>query len=240
MLHSSELVRPSQVVNSHWDTSGGNSEKKIHRTTPLNSEEPTSQNSIAALPLVTYQAGETVIADGSRTARVLILRRRRRDRRGGRRFPRVTEPGAVFRGILRPTRSAQQSRRAHSGNLAVSRRRCSRPSETKSDRRTRYDGVSTPAGQRGRFQNVSNFTVDFVGHLILFRVFTGWAQKSNREMEKKMNKQMTPAEIELVQQSFARPDPISDKAALVRVELCPWPPPPNIPAAIAPAGMTMK
>ena len=30
-----------------------------------------------------------------------------------------------------------------------------------------------------------------------------------------MNKQMTPAEIELVQQSFARPDPISDKAALV-------------------------
>ena len=30
-----------------------------------------------------------------------------------------------------------------------------------------------------------------------------------------MNKQMTPAEIELVQQSFARFAPISDKAALV-------------------------
>jgi len=59
-------------------------------------------------------------------------------------------------------------------------------------------------------------------------------------MEKKMNKQMTPAEIELVQQSFVRPDPISDKAALVEVESGPWPPPPNIPAAIAPAGMTMK
>src|SRR4029077_8425236 len=102
--------------------------------------------------------------------------------------------------------SAQQSRRAHSGNLTVSRRRCSRPSETKPDRRTRYDGVSTPAGQRERSPNVSNFTVDFVGHLILFRVFTGWAPKSNREMEKKMNKQMTPAEIELVQQSFAKPD----------------------------------
>jgi hypothetical protein len=55
-----------------------------------------------------------------------------------------------------------------------------------------------------------------------------------------MNKQMTTAEIELVQQSFARRDPISDKAALVGVELGPWPPPPNIPAAIAPAGMTMK
>jgi len=52
-----------------------------------------------------------------------------------------------------------------------------------------------------------------------------------------MNKQMTPAEIELVQQSFARPDPISDKAALVGVESGPWPPPPNIPAAIACLGV---
>jgi hypothetical protein len=59
-------------------------------------------------------------------------------------------------------------------------------------------------------------------------------------MERKMNKQMTTAEIELVQQSFAGRDPISDKAALVGVEPGPWPPPPNIPAAIAPAGMTMK
>ena len=31
-----------------------------------------------------------------------------------------------------------------------------------------------------------------------------------------MNKQMTPAEIELVQQSFARFAPLSDKATLVR------------------------
>ena len=75
-------------------------------------------------------------------------------------------------------------------------------------------------------------------HLILFRVFTG--DKSNREEEKKMNKQMTPAEIELVQQSFARLAPISDKAALAEVQSGPWPPPPNIPAAISPAGMTMK
>jgi len=82
--------------------------------------------------------------------------------------------------------------------------------------------------------------VDFVGDLILFRVFTKWPQKSNREMEKKMNKQMTPAEIKLVQQSFARPAPISVGAALAAVESGPWPPPPNIPAAIAPAGMTMK
>jgi CRP-like cAMP-binding protein len=97
MLHSSELVRPFQVVNSHWDTSGENSEKKNHRTTPLNSEKPTSQNSIAALPLVTYQAGETVIADGSRTARVLILKKGavaiiKEDTE----IAKVTEPGAVF------------------------------------------------------------------------------------------------------------------------------------------------
>ena len=97
MLHSSELVRPFQVVNAHWDTVGENGEKKIHCTTPLNSEEPTSQNSIAALPLVTYQAGETVIADGSRTARVLILKKGavaiiKEDTE----IAKVTEPDAVF------------------------------------------------------------------------------------------------------------------------------------------------
>ena len=55
-----------------------------------------------------------------------------------------------------------------------------------------------------------------------------------------MNKQMTSAETELVQQSFAGLAPISNKAALAEVQSGPWPPPPNIPAAIAPAGMTMK
>ena len=53
-----------------------------------------------------------------------------------------------------------------------------------------------------------------------------------------MNKQMTPAEIELLQQSvgFA---PISGKAALVEVEAGPLPPP-HIPAALAFASVTMK
>ena len=54
-----------------------------------------------------------------------------------------------------------------------------------------------------------------------------------------MNKQMTPAEIEFVQQSFARFTPISEKAALVGVESGPLPPP-NIPATIALASVTMK
>jgi CRP-like cAMP-binding protein len=97
MLHSSELARPFQVVNSHWDTRVENSEKKIHRTTPLNSEVPTSQNNIAALPVVTYQPGDIIIAYGSRTARVLILKEGavaiiKEDTE----IAKVTEPGAVF------------------------------------------------------------------------------------------------------------------------------------------------
>jgi hypothetical protein len=64
-------------------------------------------------------------------------------------------------------------------------------------------------------------------------------RKSDREEEKKMNKQMTPAEIELLQQGFAALAPISGKAALVEVEAGPLPPP-NIPAALAFASVTMK
>ena len=63
--------------------------------------------------------------------------------------------------------------------------------------------------------------------------------KSNCEEEKKMNKQMTPAEIEVLQQSFARFAPLSEKATLVGIESGPLPPP-NVPAALALAGMTMK
>ena len=54
-----------------------------------------------------------------------------------------------------------------------------------------------------------------------------------------MNKQMTPAEIEVLQQSFARFAPLSEKATLVGIESGPLPPP-NIPVALALAGMTMK
>jgi hypothetical protein len=55
-----------------------------------------------------------------------------------------------------------------------------------------------------------------------------------------MNKQMTPMEIEIIQQSFARLAPVSDKAALVGVEAGPLPSALNIPAAIALTSMTMK
>ena len=97
MLHSSELVRRSQVCNSHRETGSEKREKTIHRATPLNSEKRASQSSIAALPLVTYQVGETVIADGSKSARLLILKKGavtivKEDTE----IATVTEPGAVF------------------------------------------------------------------------------------------------------------------------------------------------
>jgi CRP-like cAMP-binding protein len=42
---------------------------------PLIPDEAAFQNSLASLPLVTYQPGETVIVDGSKSGRLLILRK---------------------------------------------------------------------------------------------------------------------------------------------------------------------
>jgi CRP-like cAMP-binding protein len=55
------------------------------------------QRSLAALPLTIYQAGETVLAEGSRTDRLLILRKGNvAVVKEGIEFAKVTEPGAVF------------------------------------------------------------------------------------------------------------------------------------------------
>jgi CRP-like cAMP-binding protein len=55
------------------------------------------QKSLAALPLAVYQAGETVLAEGSRTDRLLIFRKGSvAVVKGGIEIARVTEPGAVF------------------------------------------------------------------------------------------------------------------------------------------------
>ena len=55
------------------------------------------QNSLADLPLVTYQPGETVIVDGSKTGRLLILKKGNvvvvKD---DTEIAKVAEPGAVF------------------------------------------------------------------------------------------------------------------------------------------------
>jgi CRP-like cAMP-binding protein len=57
----------------------------------------TFQNSLATLPLVTYQAGETVIADGSKTGRLLILSKGTvAIVKEGTEIAKVAEPGAVF------------------------------------------------------------------------------------------------------------------------------------------------
>jgi CRP/FNR family cyclic AMP-dependent transcriptional regulator len=60
-------------------------------------DRATFQNSLTGLPVVTYQAGETIIADGSKTGRLLILRKGivaivKEDTE----IAKVAEPGAVF------------------------------------------------------------------------------------------------------------------------------------------------
>ena len=64
---------------------------------PLIPDKAAFQNSLASLPLVTYQPGETVIVDGSKTGRLLILKKGnvaivKEDTE----IAKVAEPGAVF------------------------------------------------------------------------------------------------------------------------------------------------
>ncbi|MGB9389983.1 MAG: cyclic nucleotide-binding domain-containing protein, partial [Xanthobacteraceae bacterium] len=55
------------------------------------------QNSLAALGVVTYQPGESLIADGSKTGRLLILKKGTvAIEKEGREIAKVSEPGAVF------------------------------------------------------------------------------------------------------------------------------------------------
>jgi CRP/FNR family transcriptional regulator, cyclic AMP receptor protein len=60
-------------------------------------EATTFQNRLAALPLETYRAGETVLAEGTKTGRLLILKKGRVSIvKDGIEIAGVTEPGAVF------------------------------------------------------------------------------------------------------------------------------------------------
>lgn len=64
---------------------------------PLIPDKAIFENSLASLPLVTYQAGEIVIADGSRTGRLLILRKGAVEIvKEGIEIAKVAKPGAVF------------------------------------------------------------------------------------------------------------------------------------------------
>jgi CRP-like cAMP-binding protein len=64
---------------------------------PLVPDTAALQESLAFLPLVTYQAGETVLAAGSRTGRLLFLSNGVVEVvRQGIRIAKETEPGTVF------------------------------------------------------------------------------------------------------------------------------------------------
>ena len=64
---------------------------------PLIPDKAAFQNSLASLPLVTYQPGETVIVDGSTTGRLLILKKGNvAIVKDDTEIAKVTEPGAVF------------------------------------------------------------------------------------------------------------------------------------------------
>ena len=64
---------------------------------PLIPDKAVFQNSLSGLPLVTYQPGETVIVDGSRTGRLLFLRKGTvAILKEGTEIARVADPGAVL------------------------------------------------------------------------------------------------------------------------------------------------
>ena len=64
---------------------------------PLIPDKAAFQNSLANVPLVTYQPGETVIVDGSKTGRLMILKKGNvAILKENTEIARVAEPGAVF------------------------------------------------------------------------------------------------------------------------------------------------
>jgi CRP/FNR family transcriptional regulator, cyclic AMP receptor protein len=64
---------------------------------PLIPDKAAFQNSLANLPLVTFQPGETVIVDGSKTGRLMILKKGNvAILKENTEIARVAEPGAVF------------------------------------------------------------------------------------------------------------------------------------------------
>ncbi len=64
---------------------------------PLILDAATVQQKLALLPLVTYGAGETVVTEGTRTGRLLILKTGAVSIvKGDTEIARVTEPGAMF------------------------------------------------------------------------------------------------------------------------------------------------
>jgi CRP/FNR family transcriptional regulator, cyclic AMP receptor protein len=96
MLHSQNLARSFESVNAHSRMVSENNDETTEGNTPL-APDVDFQNGLAALPLVTYQAGETVIASGSKTGRLLILRKGTvAILKDNTEIARVAERGAIF------------------------------------------------------------------------------------------------------------------------------------------------
>ena len=96
MLQSPSLERPfqiTQIANGHSQAVRETHDKTIEGVTRL----AIFQKCLAALPLETYQAGQTVIAEGSRTGRLLILAKGKvAIVKEDTEIATVAEPGALF------------------------------------------------------------------------------------------------------------------------------------------------
>jgi len=96
MLQSPSLERPfqiTQIANGHSQAVRETHDKTIEGVTPL----AILQKRLTALPLETYQAGQTVIAESSRTGRLLILAKGKvAIVKEDTEITTVAEPGALF------------------------------------------------------------------------------------------------------------------------------------------------
>src|SRR6516162_2608591 len=97
MLHSLDLARSFQLDNAQSCIASEANDKTIEGAATFTRDKVAYQNSLAALPLVTYQAGETVIASGSKTGLLLILSKGTvAILKENVEIARVAEPGAIF------------------------------------------------------------------------------------------------------------------------------------------------
>src|SRR6516165_948273 len=116
MLHSLNLAPSFQSANAHSWIAGETNDATIEGAAR---DKVDFQNGLTALPLVTFQAGETVIASGSKTGRLLILRK------GTvailKENTEIARAGRNLRRTLVLAGSAAHSGRARGGNLAAAR-----------------------------------------------------------------------------------------------------------------------
>ena len=123
----------SNADPAHGEISGASAERATeHRHAP-DLDTTVFQQRLAALPLATYQDGETILTAGSKTGQLLILKEGAvAILKDGVEIAKVAEPGAVF-GELGAAGSAAHGRRTCARDLAVSHRRRGRPTCTRPD-----------------------------------------------------------------------------------------------------------